>query len=64
MKLVLKTGKEPAVLKLLLESLRALRIEGVEQVVHENSPEYDHQENGSAEVAVKLVKAAPKEIHC
>ena len=45
---VMKTDNEPAILKLLLESLRSLRIEGVEQFMHENSPEYDPQANGSA----------------
>ena len=55
-KLVVKTDNEPAILKLLLESLRALRIEGVEQVMRENSPEYDPQANGNAEIGVKLLK--------
>ena len=40
-KVVLKTDNEPAMLKLLQESLRHLRVEGVDQVMHENSPEYD-----------------------
>ena len=55
-KLVLKTDNEPAILKLLQESLRDLRVEGIDQVMAENSPEYDPQSNGSAEVGVKLVK--------
>ena len=55
-KVVLKTGNEPAILKLLQESLRDLRIEGFAQVMHENSPEYDSQSNGNAEVGVRLVK--------
>ena len=55
-KIVLKTDNEPAILKLLQESLRDLRIAGVDQVMHENSPEYDPQANGNAEVGVKLIK--------
>ena len=49
-RVVLKSDNEPAILKLLTESLRELRIEGLEQVLQENSPEYDPQANGSAEV--------------
>ena len=55
-KVVLKTDNEPAILKLLQETLRDLRIEGLDQVMGENSPEYDPQANGNAEVGVKLVK--------
>ena len=55
-KIVLKTDNEPAILKLLQETLRDLRIEGLDQVMGENSPEYDPQANGNAEVGVKLVK--------
>ena len=55
-KIVLKTDNEPAILKLLQESLRDLRVEGLDQVMAENSPEYDPQSNGSAEVGVKLVE--------
>ena len=55
-KVVLKTDNEPAILKLLQESLRDLRVEGIDQVMHENFPEYDPQSNGNAEVGVKLVK--------
>ena len=49
-KIVLKTDNEPAILKLLQESLRDLRVEGLDQVMAENSPEYDPQSNGNAEV--------------
>ena len=55
-KVVLKTDNEPAILKLSQESLRDLRFEGIDQVMYENSPEYDLQANGNAEVGVKLVK--------
>ena len=55
-KIVLKTDNEPAILKLLQESLRDLRVEGLDQVMAEISPEYDPQSNGNAEVGVELVK--------
>ena len=54
--LTLKSDNEPAVVKLLTEALRELRVQGVAQVLEEHSPEYDPQSNGSAEVGVKLLK--------
>ena len=47
-KLTLKSNNEPAIVKLLSESLRELRINGVSQVLEEHSPEYDPQANGAA----------------
>ena len=38
-KVVLNTDNEPAIFKLLQESLRDLQVEGVDQVMHENPPE-------------------------
>ena len=55
-KVTLKSDNEPAIVKLLAEALRELRIQGLEQTLEEHSPEYDPQANGSAEVGVKLVK--------
>ena len=55
-RVMLKSDNEVAILKLLVEALRELRINGLEQVVSENSPEYDPQANGAAEVAVKAWK--------
>ena len=55
-KIVFKSDNEPAIVKLLTEALRELRIQGLEQRLEEHSPEYDPQSNGSAEVGVKLFK--------
>ena len=55
-KLILKSDNEPAILKLLSEPLRELRIEGVPELLEEHPPEYDPQSNGSAEVGVQLLK--------
>ena len=52
----LKSDNEPAIVKLLSEALRELRISGVPQVLEEHSPEYDPMANGNAELGVKLVK--------
>ena len=38
-KVVLKTDNEPVILKLLQDSLRDPRVEGIDQVMQENSPE-------------------------
>ena len=55
-KLALKSDNEPAIVKLLSEALRELRINGLSQVLEEHPPEHDPQSNGSAEVGAKLVK--------
>ena len=55
-RLTLKSDNEPAIVKLLAEALRDLRIQGLEQTLEEHSPEYDPQANGSAEVGVRLLK--------
>ena len=55
--IMLKSDNEPAILKLLIESLRELRVNGLKQVLSENSPEYDPQSNGMAESAVKHGRA-------
>lgn len=55
-RVTLKSDNEPAILKLLSEALRDLRIEGLEQVLEENSPPYDPQANGSIEAGVKSLK--------
>ena len=57
---VLKSDNEPAVTKLLKESLGALKVKGLDQVNEEHSPPYDPQSNGAAEAAVKQVKAKQK----
>ena len=40
-RVLLKLDNEPAILKLLIESLKELRVNGLEQVMSENAPEYD-----------------------
>ena len=45
-RVTLKSDNEPAIVKLLAEALRELRVSGVEQVLEEHSPEYDPQSNG------------------
>ena len=51
-----KTDNEPAILELLQESLKDLKVEGIDQAMHKNFPEYDPQPNGNAEVSTNLVK--------
>ena len=55
-KITLKSENEPAIMKLLGESLRELRIHGLEQTMEEHSPEHDPLSNGSAEVGVRILK--------
>ena len=63
-KLTLKSDNEPAIVKLLSESLRELWINGVSQVLEEHLPEYDPQAHGAAEVGVKLLKSHTRTLRC
>ena len=53
---MLKSDNETAILALLIESLKELRVNGLQQVLSADSPEYDPQANGPAEIAVKARK--------
>lgn len=55
-KVILKSDNEPAIVKLLADTLKSLRVEGLEQACEEHPPPYDPQSNGQIEVGVKLVK--------
>ena len=53
---ILKSDNEPAIVKLLKESLASLKVSGLDQVGEEHSPPYDSQANGAVEAAVKQVR--------
>ena len=55
-KILMKSDNEPSIVKLLKESLAALKVSGMEQVNEEHPPPYDSQANGLAEAGVKQVK--------
>lgn len=55
-RVLLKSDNEAAVLELLVEALRESRVNGLQQVMSENSPEYDPQSNGAAESVVTVWK--------
>ena len=59
-RVILKSDNEPAIVRLLRESLKALRVEGLDQAGEEHPPPYDPQANGGAEIRVKLVKGQLK----
>ena len=59
-RVILKSDNEPAIVRLLKESLKALRVEGLDQAGEEHSLPYDPQANGGAEIGVKLVKGQLK----
>ena len=56
-RLILKADNEPAILKLLKDSLKTARVEveDLEQVMDEQAVKYDSKSNGDAENAVKQV---------
>ena len=56
-RVILKSDNEPAIVRLLEDALKALRVEGiVEQACEEHPPPYEQQANGGIEIGVKLVK--------
>ena len=56
-KVILKSDNEPAIVQVIKESLRSIRVDGqVAQAGEEHSVPYDPQTNGSAETGVRLVK--------
>ena len=56
-KVLLKSDNEPAIIKLLKESLGSLKVTGdIEQAGEEHSTPYDSQSNGAVEAAVKQVR--------
>ena len=55
----MKSDNEPAIVKLLRESLAALKVEGPD-ASEEHPPPYDSQANGAVEAAVKQVRSRMK----
>jgi hypothetical protein len=55
-RVMIRADNEPAMVALVLEALRGLRVDGLSSVATEGSVPYDPQTNGAAEVAVQLTK--------
>ena len=49
-RVILKSDIEPAIDRLMKESCKALRVEGLEQAAEEHPPPYDPRSNGGIEV--------------
>ena len=56
-KLRLKSDREPAIMDLKTQASAIVRARHSLDIIPEESPEYEHQSNGAAEVAVREVKA-------
>ena len=55
-RVILKSDNEPAIVRLLKDALKILKVEGMDQACEEHPPPYDPQANGGIEIGVKLVK--------
>ena len=64
-RIMLRSDNERAIVALLKESLKAIRVEvdGIEQVAEEHPPEYDPQANGAVENAVGGFKGLMRTYH-
>ena len=64
-KVVLKSDNEPAIVRVLQDSLKALRVEGLDRAAEEHPPPFDPQANGDVEAAVKTAKNLSRTyVHC
>ena len=61
--LIVRSDNEPALAKLVVEALKEMKVNGIDQASTEGSIPYDPQCNGSAEAAVKLLKGTLRALH-
>ena len=57
-RVIIRSDNEPALVKLVVETLKTLKVNGIEQAAVEGSVPYDPQSNGAAEMAVGLLKGS------
>ena len=62
-RLIVRSDNEPALAKLVVEAIKEMKVNGVEQAAAEGSIPYDPQSNGAAEAAVKLLKGTLRALH-
>ena len=54
--MILKCDNAPAILKMLAETMKVLKVEGLEQACEEHPVPYDSKSNGGVEVGCRLVR--------
>ena len=57
-RVIIRSDNEPALVKLVIETLKTLKVNGLEQASAEGSVPYDPQSNGAAEAAVGILKGS------
>jgi hypothetical protein len=57
-RVIVRSDNEPAIVKVVEEVLKTLKITGLDQAAAEGSVPYDPQSNGAAESAVRLLKGS------
>ena len=55
---VIKSDNEPAIVKVVEQTLMDLKVSGLDQAASEGSVPYDPQSNGDAEAAVRILKGS------
>ena len=62
-RIILRSDNEPALLALVTDTLRGLRIQSLDSAAGEGSVPYDLQTAGAAEVSVKNLKGQARAMH-
>ena len=57
-RVIVRSDNEAAILKVVTETLAALKVSGLDQAAAEGSVSYDPQTNGDAEAAVGVLKSS------
>ena len=62
-RVIIRSDNEPAIAKLVVEAIKALKVRGIDQAAAEGSVPYDPQRNGAAEAAAIMLKGIMRALH-
>ena len=62
-RVILRSDNEPAIAKLVVETIKTLKVNGIDQATAEGTVPYDPQSNGVPESAVGLLKGSIRALH-
>ena len=62
-RIILRSDNEPAITALMSETMKAIKVQLVDQAMEEHPPPYDSQANGAIEVGVQIVRGMVRTWH-